>query len=108
MSIPITGIDQFLGNIAKIDKFAKAFGDEFVTRVREKTPVDTGRLKGSWNLEVNDKTITVTNKAVNDRGQPYAALVEWGTENTRGVFMLNSTIAETADIAKTAKSKVGL
>ncbi len=77
----VVGLVEFLDNIAKVKKLPKAFGDEFVARVKEKTPVDTGRLQASWELEVNDTTINVTNTAANERGEPYSTYVEFGTEH---------------------------
>ena len=110
MSIAIRGLDKLKADIEKIKKLPQAFGNEFLSRVREKTPVDTGRLQAAWALEVNEsqKSIDVTNKAVNNEGIPYAVFVEFGTEHTRGYFMLNRTISESSDILRTAKSKVGL
>jgi HK97 gp10 family phage protein len=108
MSIAITGIEKIHATAAKIEKLKRAFGEEFLKRVEEKTPVDTGRLKASWTLKINDKTIQVTNKAINAEGVPYAIFVEFGTIHTRPVLMLNRTIAESTDIMRTAKAKVGL
>jgi hypothetical protein len=108
MAITITGLDKFKADTAKVAELAQAFGDEFVARVKEKTPVDTGLLQASWELEVNPKSILVTNQAVNERGEPYSVYVEFGTEHMPGVFMLNRTIMESADILEVAKAKVGL
>jgi hypothetical protein len=108
MSITITGLDKLKASAAKVAELAQAFGDEFVARVKEKTPVDTGLLQNSWELEVNQKSINVTNQAVNERGEPYSAYVEFGTEHVPGVFMLNRTILEVDDIMNVAKAKVGL
>src|ERR1700722_17326375 len=102
----ITGIEKIHAAAAKIEKLKRAYGEEFVKRVEEKTP--GGRLKASWTLKVNDKTIQITNNAINDEGVPCAGFVEYGTIHTRPVLMLSRTIAESSDIMRTAKAKVGL
>lgn len=109
MSSPyVKGLDKLRDKIKRLEKLPTAFGNEFVKRVQDKTPVDTGRLKAAWNLTVEDTAITVANDARNDKGEPYSAYVEYGTEHTHGAFMLARTEMEKEDILKTARTQVGL
>jgi hypothetical protein len=108
MGIAIKGLNNIQKSIDKIDAYKDEFGKEFLARVKEKTPVDTGRLQAAWELKVNKDTITVKNPALNDEGEPYAIYVEFGTDKMRGVFMLQRTIAESGDISKVAKMNAGI
>jgi hypothetical protein len=61
-------------------------GAEVLEQIRDDTPVQTGRLRDGWRLEVNGVTMTLYNTV------PYASEVEYG----RGGAMLRlNTLPET-------------
>lgn len=76
-----------------IKGFMQNFADEFLIRVKEKTPVKTGRLQNAWEAEVTPDLITVSNDV------PYAEFIEFGTPTISPFAMLQQTIAEAGIIA---------
>lgn len=86
----------------QLDGFSDAFTEEFLSRVKRRTPVASGRLQAGWQAESTDTEITIANEV------PYAAHVEYGTKNMDPSRMLTTTIAEADDIAVIAARKVGL
>lgn len=82
--------------LKRIKLFEKEFADEFEKRVKQRTPVRTGRLKAGWETKLSKNKITIQNDV------EYAQFVEDGTENMRGAHMLKTTFAERKDITKLA------
>lgn len=76
------------------DVFADEFAKEFVSRVKVRTPVDTGRLQSGWDAHVTKDAITIENLT------PYAGFVEDGTDRMSGAHMLKTTMSEVDEIAK--------
>lgn len=70
----LTGMEIFKTITNKVKnvepKFAKKFAAEFKIRVKNKTPVDTGRLRAAWNVRVTG------NKIVAENQTPYAGYVK--------------------------------
>lgn len=92
-------------------KFAQQFADDFIVKVRDRTPYPpgfnpgsgknvTGNLKRSWKADVSKSQVTIYNDA------EYAAYVEDGTEKMVGAHMLKLTAAEAGIISKRAYDKV--
>jgi hypothetical protein len=104
----IKGLDEFNLKIKQVGKIPQAFADEFVKRVKERSPVRTGLLKESWDMQVKPGVLELRNKATNEEGQPYTSYVEWGTYKQAPVLMISTTVLEKQDILKVAKQKVGL
>jgi len=106
----VKGIEAIFEAIEKVKKFDQCFADEILKRVKEKTPVATGRLQNAWQAEINQSNheIRVFNDAENDRGEPYAIYVEYGTIHMPGAFMLTRTQQEAEDIVQVAKKNAGL
>lgn len=86
----------------KLARFDDEFAKEFVDRVKSRTPVITGYLKGSWASDVGKTEILIYNTA------EYASYVEYGTERLAPRGMLATTITEKEQIAAVAKQKAGL
>lgn len=90
----------------------KGAGNDLVARVKVITPVDTGRLKASWETEVTQHSarhyeLHIYNAARNPKNDtPYAKYVEYGHYSVTGKwvegrFMLNRTLPDTVDYLKT-------
>jgi hypothetical protein len=90
------------------DDLKQAFANEFLDRVKERTPVDTGLLKDSWTITVNKGSISLKNDAKNSEGQEYVGFREFGTYKMPGAFMVSTTILEKQDILRVAKKNAGL
>jgi hypothetical protein len=85
-----------------LEGFAEEFADLFMDRVVRRTPVRTGLLASSWESQVSDDGITISNDV------DYAAHVEYGTYKMAPRRMLTTTIMEADDIAAEAARNVGL
>lgn len=86
----------------KIDLFTLEFAKEFVMRVKQKTPVITGKLRDGWLSEVKKDVIEVSNTV------DYAPFVEFGTHKMSPRGMLRSTVEEADQVAEVARQKAGL
>jgi hypothetical protein len=86
----------------KIDKFKEEFAKEFLSRVKSRTPVITGRLQRSWEIVEYKKSIEIQNSA------PYSYYVEYGTPKMAPRGMMRTTIAEKDQITQVARQKAGL
>lgn len=110
MSKSIQGLESFLENTGKLDKYVDAYKDEMLQRVKDYTPVATGKLQAGWTAKVDKSTheIIIENDATDEQGTYYAPFVENGTVNMRGSFMAARTLAEHDEMARIAKRKAGL
>lgn len=95
-------------------KFAQTFADDFLTRVKQRTPnpplspnpgsaansPSTGKLRKGWKANVSKTQVTIYNDV------EYAGYVEDGTEKMNGTHMLKTTAAETPQISQAAYRKV--
>lgn len=80
----------------RLGKFRKHFAEEFVTRVADKTPVDTGLLQASWGYTLRSAYIRIVNPV------HYADYVENGTPFMAPRAMLARTIREVKQIVSIA------
>jgi bacteriophage HK97-gp10 putative tail-component len=110
MSEGIKGLENFNALSAKVDRFKQEFANGLKERIEEYSPVDTGEMKESWEVQIDDSkgAIYVTNSATDNQGVPYAPFVETGTPTMEGHFMVSRAVAEAEQIAATAKRKAGL
>ena len=96
-------IDNVMAGLdTKLRKFKQEYGIEFMARVKEKTPVASGVLQGSWGFEMKAEDISIYNVA------EYAEFVENGTPKMAPRGMLRATMQEAEDIARVAAEKAGL
>lgn len=86
----------------EIDKALDQFATMFIEAVKQKTPVDTGKLKEAWQVKRDGVEIMIENAT------PYAGHVEYGTEKMRPVGMLTSTINESERIMARAIQRTKL
>jgi hypothetical protein len=89
----------FAGLNTRLRKFKSEFGVEFMERVKEKTPVITGRLQNGWGFTMKQTDIEIWNV------QDYASYVEYGTPKMAPRGMLRRTLLESQDIAKVAMER---
>lgn len=75
--------------IARAANIAKTYG---LALVKAKTPVDTGRLKETWDARLEGAGIRWTNP------QPYAGFVEFGTRKMAARSMLTSSIGDIEEV----------
>lgn len=75
-------------------------GDETLSRVKDKTPVASGRLRDGWVLDKTDTAFQLSNDV------PYAGYVEEGTTDNAPVGMLATTVLEIPDMIDQHLNKV--
>lgn len=92
----------FAGLDTKLRKFKQAWGMEFLERVKQKTPVISGKLQNSWGFTEKATDLEIYNVA------DYAKFVEYGTLHMAPRGMMRTTLLEADSITKAAKQKVGL
>ena len=99
----IKGIDDFLKNINKIQSnfhsdlqnLVEKHGGILLRNTKKLTPVDTGQLRSSWELEKGDLYVKVYNNV------EYAQFVEFGHRTrggksyVEGVYMLKTSFEKT-------------
>jgi hypothetical protein len=96
--------------VKKLNNFKQEVAEETLRTVQDLSPEDTGQLKKSWTVTLNDSEheISFENDAVDDQGVPYAGYVEYGTVHMHGHFMVHRTVAQMERIVAVAKQKAGL
>ena len=101
----IKGIDNFLKDINNIQnnfqgdlqKLVEKHGGILLRDTKMKTPVDTGQLRRSWELEKGDLYVKLYNNV------EYAQFVEFGHRTrggksyVEGVYMLKKTFEKTEE-----------
>ncbi len=92
----------YVGLDTKLRKFKQEFASEFVQRVEERTPVDTGKLKAGWVTKQTQTGFEISNT------QPYAGYVENGTDKMAPRLMIATTLVEKDQITEIAKERAGL
>lgn len=93
-------IDKFNVDLeTRLKKFKEEFGIELLERVRARTPVRTGDLKGGWGFQMRQESIDIYNT------KDYAGYVEFGTEKMAPRAMLRTSLLEKEQIAEIAKEK---
>lgn len=99
-------IDRWIaGTKERLKNGKRAIAEGVLERVKEHTPVKTGRLRAAWALEQDGDDYRVSNNI------EYAARVNFGFTGTdslgrhydqNGAHMVEQTLAEIDDIAKKA------
>jgi len=69
--IKLNQLAEFMGD--QVDQLVRAMTLEAEGRLKEETPVDTGRLRGNWQTKIEPKLGTISNNL------PYAEPVMYGT-----------------------------
>ncbi|WP_195238668.1 HK97 gp10 family phage protein [Romboutsia sp. 1001285H_161024_C4] len=103
MNFTIDGLDQLIDQFERaeknvpheISKLTAILGSDLLSRVKDKTPVDTGALKNDWKMKPLDPFSIVVYNTIK-----YANLIEYGhrTRNgygyVDGVYMLKKSVDE--------------
>lgn len=89
----------FVGLDTRLRRFKEEFGVEFLERVRQRTPVETGKLQRGWGFTMKQSDIAIWNI------QDYAAYVEYGTPHMAPRGMLRTTLLEKEEIARVAAER---
>ena len=98
-SFEISGIDELINQIERarinfprdLQKLIEKHGGKLLRDTKMKTPVDTGQLRRSWELEKEDLYIRLYNNV------EYAQFIEWGHRTkggksyVEGVYMLKTS-----------------
>ena len=89
-------LDDMESDFAKeLQKLVKKCGGKLLRDTKMKTPVDTGQLRRSWELEKGDLYIKIYNNT------SYAQFIEWGHRTkggksyVEGVYMLKTSFEKT-------------
>ena len=99
----IKGIDNFLKDINNIQnnfhsdlqKLVEKHGGILLRNTKMKSPVDTGQLRRSWELEKGDLYVKLMNRT------EYAQFIEWGHRTrggksyVEGFYMLKTSFEKT-------------
>ena len=99
----IKGLDKFIINLNEMDDnfnrdlqaLVEKHGGILLRNTKMKTPVDTGQLRRSWELEKGDLYVKLMNRT------EYAQFIEWGHRTrggksyVEGVYMLKTSFEKT-------------
>lgn len=83
-------------------KFKSEFLMEFIARVRQKTPVITGKLQNGWGGNLKKTAVEIWNT------MDYAEYVEYGTHKMAPRGMLRATLEEVEQITEVARKRAGV
>jgi len=98
----VTNETTFAALDDRLERLGRAFGEEFLARVRQRTPVLTGTLQAGWTLTTTPQEVTILNEV------DYGPYVEYGTPRMAPRAMMRTTALEADDILRTAAARVGL
>ena len=99
----IKGLDKFIISLNEMDDnfnrdlqaLVEKHGGKLLRNVKQRTPVDTGQLRRSWELEKGDLYVKLINRT------EYAQFIEWGHRTrggksyVEGVYMLKTSFEKT-------------
>ena len=95
----IYGLDKFIKDLNKMDdnikkelqKLIEKYGGLILRGVKQKTPVDTGMLRRSWQLEKGDLYVKIFNNVEYGIFIEYGHRTRGGKSYVEGVYMLKTT-----------------
>ena len=99
----IKGLDKFIISLNEMDdnfnsdlqKIVEKHGGKLLRNTKQRTPVDTGQLRRSWELEKGDLYVKLMNRV------EYGIFIEWGHRTrggksyVEGVYMLKTSFEKT-------------
>ena len=99
----IKGIDSFLKDInntqnnfhGDLQKLVEKHGGILLRNTKMKTPVDTGQLRRSWELEKGDLYIRIFNNVSYSIFIEYGHRTRGGKSYVEGVYMLKTSFEKT-------------
>lgn len=101
----IKGIDNFLKNIDNIQnnfqgdlqKLVEKHGGILLRNTKLKSPVDTGQLRRSWQLEKGDLYVKIFSSCEYVKHVEYGHRTRGGKSYVEGVYMLKKTFEKTEE-----------
>ena len=101
----IKGIDNFIKNIDNIqnnfyedlENLIKKHGVYLFTNTKKRTPVDTGQLRRSWELEKGDLYVRIFSNCEYSIFVEYGHRTRGGKSYVEGVYMLKKTFEKTEE-----------
>ena len=102
-SFEIKGIDNFLKNIDNIQnnfhedlqKLVEKHGGILLRNTKLKSPVDTGQLRRSWQLEKGDLYVKIFSSCEYVKHVEYGHRTRGGKSYVEGVYMLKTSFEKT-------------
>ena len=99
----INGLDNFMKNINNIQsnfhgdlqKLVEKHGGKLLRNTKMKTPVDTGQLRRSWELEKGDLYVKLMNRTEYAQFIEYGHRTRGGKSYVEGVYMLKTSFEKT-------------
>ena len=99
----IKGIDNFLKDINNIQgnfqgdlqKLVEKHGGILLRNTKQRTPVDTGQLRRSWQLEKGDLYVKLYNNVEYAQFIEYGHRTRGGKSYVEGVYMLKTSFEKT-------------
>ena len=99
----IKGIDNFLKNINNIQnnfqgdlqKLVEKHGGILLRNTKMKSPVDTGQLRRSWQLEKGDLYVKIFSSCEYVKHVEYGHRTRGGKSYVEGVYMLKTSFEKT-------------
>lgn len=87
------GIEAFMRSAMLERAMRERVGEPIKARAEVNTPIDTGRMKASWELVSRGRgRIRVQNTARSPEGAPYPVFVEFGTSRMAAQHVLGRAI----------------
>jgi len=102
MSTPHDVEVTFVEIKSKLRRFKEEYAVEMLERIRARTPVLSGALKGGWGQTQRQDGFEIYNT------QDYAGYVEYGTVHMAPRAMIRTTLVEKEQIKEVAFEKAGI
>ena len=99
----INGLDNFIKNInniqsnfhGELQSLVEKHGGILLRNTKKKTPVDTGQLRRSWELEKGDLYVKIMNRTSYSIFIEYGHRTRGGKSYVEGVYMLKTSFEKT-------------
>lgn len=99
----IKGLDKFIISLNEMDdnfnsdlqKIVEKHGGKLLRNTKQRTPVDTGQLRRSWELEKGDLYVKLMNRTEYAQFIEYGHRTRGGKSYVEGVYMLKTSFEKT-------------
>ena len=99
----IKGLDKFIISLNEMDDnfnrdlqaLVEKHGGKLLRNTKKKTPVDTGQLRRSWELEKGDLYVKLINRTEYAQFIEYGHRTRGGKSYVEGVYMLKTSFEKT-------------
>ena len=99
----IRGLDRFIISLNEMDdnfnsdlqKIVEKHGGKLLRNTKQRTPVDTGQLRRSWELEKGDLYVKLMNRTSYGIFVEYGHRTRGGKSYVEGVYMLKTYFEKT-------------